>query len=149
MNESRITTSAVAFLFAALILGICGCEEIAAILSGGEAPPIDGGDIDDSTTYVIDDLPIQDASVAITENDPPQVNLEIKGYLADSCTMLHGHSIQREDNTIHVEVETIRSEDLACAAVITEIEHTVPLGSFGSGMYAGNINGHEFEFEIP
>ena len=149
MNESRITTPAFAFLIAVLTMGICGCEEIAAILSGGEVPPVDGGEIDDSTTYVIDKLPIQDASVAITENDPTQVNLEIKGYLADSCTMLHGHSVQIEDNTIHVEIETIRSDDLVCAAVITEIEHTVQLGFFGSGMYAGNVNGHEFEFEIP
>ncbi len=43
----------------------------------------------DTTTHIIDHLPIQKVSVAILESFPPQLVLEIEGYLADACTMLH------------------------------------------------------------
>ena len=75
----------------------------------------------DLTTYIIDDLPIQKISVAILESFPPQVNLEIQEYLADSCTTLHETTERREGDTIHVQVTTKRPKELFCATVVTEI----------------------------
>ena len=102
----------------------------------------------DTTTHFIDHLPIQQVSVAILESFPVQVNLKVEGYLADACTMLHETTERREGNTIHVQVTTKRPRDLACAAVITEIEHIVPLGTFAPGMYKAIVNDVEVEFEI-
>ena len=102
----------------------------------------------DLTTYIIDDLPIQKISVAILESFPPQVNLEIQGYLADSCTTLHEPTERREGDTIHVQVTTKRPKELFCATVVTEIQHTVPLGTFDPGMYKVIVNGVEVDFEI-
>ena len=108
------------------------------------------GDVDtvDSTANIVDDLPIQKVSVAILESFPVQVNLMIEGYLADSCTMLHQTTEQREGNTIHVQVTTVRPGDLACATVVTEIEHVVPLGTFDPGMYKAIVNDVKVEFEV-
>ena len=104
----------------------------------------------DTTTHIIDHLPIQKVSVAILESFPPQLVLEIEGYLADACTMLHETTERREGNTIHVQVTTKRPRDLACAAVIsiTKIEHIIPLGTFDSGMYKAIVNDVEVEFEV-
>lgn len=148
MNGSRITTFASVLLIAALIMGIAACDEIAAVLSGGDMPQTEVTDGDISITHTIADLPIESVSVAILESVPTQVNLEIEGYLADSCTTLHETTEQREGDTIHVQVTTIRPIDLVCATVITEIEHTVPLGFFDPGVYKVVVNGITLKFEV-
>ncbi len=104
----------------------------------------------DTATHIIDYLPIQKVSVAILESFPPQIILEIEGYLADACTMLHETTERREGNTIHVQVTTKRPRDLACAAVISiaKIEHIIPLGSFDPGVYKAIVNDVEVEFEV-
>ena len=104
----------------------------------------------DTATHIIDHLPIQKVAVAILESFPPQIILEIEGYLADACTMLHETTERREGNTIHVQVTTKRPRDLACAAVIsiTKIEHIIPLGSFKPGLYKAIVNDVEVEFEV-
>ena len=44
MNESRIKAFASVLAIAALIVGISACDEIVAILSGGEVPQMDSMD---------------------------------------------------------------------------------------------------------
>ena len=102
----------------------------------------------DTTAHIVNDLPIQKVSVAILESFPVQVSLMIEGYLADACTTLHETTERREEDTIHVQVTTKRPKDLACATVITEIEHVVPLGTFDPGLYKAIVNDVEVEFEV-
>ena len=121
---------------------------IVNIVKDGKFEVLGDDDSVDATAYIIDDLPVQKVSASILESFPVQVNLEVEGYLADSCTMLHETTEQREGNTIHVQVTTIRPRELACATVITEIQHTVSLGSFNPGSYQANVNGTIVEFEV-
>ena len=121
---------------------------IVNIVKDGKFEVLGEDDTVDSTGHIIDDLPIQKVSVELLESLPVQVNLKIEGYLADSCTMLHETTEQREGNTIHVQITTIRPKDLACAAVITEIQHTISLGSFDPGSYQAIVNGTVVEFEV-
>ena len=123
-------------------------DPIVLIVKDGNFEVFGGDDIVDSTTHIIDNLPIQKVSVAILESFPPQVILEVEGYLADSCTTLHEITERREGDTIHVQVTTKRPQDLACATVITEIQHTVPLGFFDPGSYQAIVNGTIVEFEV-
>ena len=123
-------------------------DRIVLIVKNGKFEVFGDDDVADSTTHIIDDLPIQKVSAAILESFPPQVNLEVEGYLADSCTTLHETTERREGATIHVQVTTKRPQDLACATVITEIQHTVPLGFFYPGLYQAIVNGTIVEFEV-
>ncbi len=123
-------------------------DPIVLIVKDGQFEVFGDDDTVDSTAHIVDDLPIQKVSVAILESFPVQVNLMIEGYLADSCTTLHETTEQREGNTIHVQVTTVRPGDLACATVVTEIEHVVPLGTFDPGLYKAIVNGTLVEFEV-
>ena len=121
---------------------------IVLVVKDGKFEIFGDDDTVDSTTHIIDDLPIQSVSVLILESFPLQVHLEVEGYLADSCTALHETTKRREGDTIHVQITTKRPQDLACATVITEIQHTVPLGFFDPGSYQAIVNGTIVEFEV-
>ena len=133
-----------------LIMQFSACDQIVQILSDDDSSEDDstGHEIIDSITYAIKDLPIEDVSPMILESLPIQVNLHIKGYLADSCTTIHQTTDRRQDNTIHVQVTTKRPINLACATVVTEIEHIVPLGTFDLGEYQASVNGFVISFEV-
>ena len=123
-------------------------DPIVLVVKDGKFEIFGEDDTVDSTAHIIDDLPVQKVSAAILESFPVKVNLEVEGYLVDSCTMLHETTERREGNTIHVQITTIRPRELACATVITEIQHTVSLGSFDPGSYQAIVNGTIVEFEV-
>ena len=123
-------------------------DPIVLIVKDGQFEVFGDDDTVDSTAHIVDDLPVQKVSVAILESFPVQVNLKVEGYLADACTTLHETTERRDGNTIHVQVTTKRPRDLACATVITEIEHIVPLGTFDPGLYKAIVNDVEVEFEV-
>ena len=123
-------------------------DPIVLIVKDGQFEVFGDDDTVDSAAHIVDDLPVQKVSVAILESFPVQVNLKVEGYLADACTTLHETTERRDGNTIHVQVTTKRPRDLACATVITEIEHIVPLGTFDPGLYKAIVNDVEVEFEV-
>ena len=123
-------------------------DPIVNIVKDGKFEVLEDDVAADFAAHIIDDLPIQTVSVEILESFPVQVNLKIEGYLADSCTMLHETSERREGDTVHVQVTTIRPRDLFCATVVTEMEHTIPLGPFDPGVYKAIVNDIEVEFEV-
>ena len=139
---NQVTRFTIAMVISVFIVGLCACEPYVLLA-------LDGDDtVDSKPPYAIDDLPIQNVTVAILESFPPQVNLLIEGYLTDGCTTLHETAERRDGNTIHVQITTKRPKDFFCAAVVTEIQPVVALGFFDPGMYKVIVNGVEVEFEI-
>ena len=150
MKVRRFTTFASILGISLLIISFSSCDQLAQVLSDddefAEDPP--RHEIIDSITYVIKELPIVDVSATILESFPPQVNLHITGYLADSCTTLHQTTDSRQDNTVHIQITTKRPVDLVCAAVVAEIEHIVSLGTFEPGEYQAIVNGFSVNFKV-
>ena len=146
MTIDRITKCASVLAIAVLISALSACDSLISFLpDDGD----DGNDGIDSTTHIISDLHILEITVAIAESFPPQVFLHIDSYLPDSCTEIHQTTERREGNTFHVQITTKRPKDMACATVITEIEHVVGLGFFDTpGAYKAIVNGTAVEFEI-
>ena len=146
----RFTTFASTLGISFLILSFSACDQLVQLLSDDDSFSDDSTrhEIIDSITYVIKELPIVDGTAEILETSPPQVNLHITGYLEDSCTTLHQTTDSRQDNTIHVEITTKRPIDLVCAAVITEIEHIVSLGTFEPGEYQAIVNEFSINFKV-
>ena len=149
MKVRRFTTFASILGISLLIISFSSCDQLVQVLSDDEVaedPP--RHEIIDSITYVIKELPIVDGTAEIIETSPPQVNLHINGYLSDSCTTLHQTTDSRHDNTIHIQITTKRPIDLACAAVVAEIEHIVSLGTFEPGKYQAIVNDFSINFKV-
>ena len=124
-------------------------DPLVLIVENGQLQIFEGDDGIDSTTHVIEDLHTIDVTLAVAESFPPQVFLHIDSYLPDSCTEIHQTTVRREGNTFHVQITTKRPRDMACADVITEIQHVVGLGFFDTpGAYRAIVNGTAVEFEI-
>ena len=92
--------------------------------------------------------PIHEVQVNIAESFPPQVFVYIKGGLADSCTTFHELKMERNGNTINIEVTTQRPKEAMCAQVYGFFEKNVALGSdFTSGeTYIVNVNDETTSF---
>ena len=124
-------------------------DPLVLIVENGQLEIFEGDDGIDATTHVINDFHVTDVTLAVAESFPPQVFLHVDGYLPDSCTEIHQTTERREGNTFYIQITTKRPRDLACATVITEIQHVVGLGAFDPGMYRAIVNGVSLDFEIP
>ena len=124
-------------------------DPLVLIVENGQLEISEGVDGIDATTHVINDFHVTDVTLAVAEIFPPQVFLHVDGYLPDSCTEIHQTTERREGNTFYIQITTKRPRDMACATVITEIQHVVGLGSFDPGMYRAIVNGVSVDFEIP
>lgn len=133
-----------------IISAICciGCTDfIGDIPSGiGEPSSIDS-DVGDNQS-IIADMPIVQIEVLVAESQPLQVSVEVTGYLPDSCTAHHETHQVQEGNTITIQTTTIRPKDIACAAVITEYQEQVFVGTLPAGDYKVIVNGVEQNFRV-
>jgi hypothetical protein len=116
---------------------------IVAVLVLGCGSPVDDNEIMPA--------PIHDVSVTILMSNPPQVEVYIKGGLADSCTTFHELKTERSGNAVEITVTTERSKDTICAEVYGFFERTVNLGAdFVSGeSYTVNVNDKTTSFMMP
>jgi hypothetical protein len=99
----------------------------------------------------ISPAPIEDVSVDVTQSQPPQVAVHIKGGLRDTCTTFHDLTVKRTSNTINIKVTVQTREDEFCGHVYTFFEKDVNLGSdFIKGEnYDIIVNGEATTFTMP
>jgi inhibitor of cysteine peptidase len=139
------------------IIGMISCIGCSDIIDDifkdiGEPPATnepsngDGDVVDDS--WIIANMPITEIGLIIAESFPVQVSVVVTGYLADSCTEHHETHQTREGNTVTVQMTTKRPKDLFCAAIVTEVQMLVPIGTFLPGDYKVIVNGMEQEFRV-
>ena len=143
MKTSRFQLLHRMMLFAALIsaIGCIGCANIDDILKSiGEPPEEDG--------VIIADMPIGEIEVLLAESDPVQVTVEVNGWLPDSCTEHHETHLTQEENTITIQITTIRPKGFACATVATEYQERVSIGTLPAGDYKVTVNDVEGEFRV-
>jgi hypothetical protein len=86
--------------------------------------------------------PIHEVSVSIAESFPPQVMVYFKGGLPSGCTSFHGLKVERNGNTININVTIQRPKNAICTQIYGYFEQNVNLGSdFVSGQtYTVNVN---------
>ncbi len=95
--------------------------------------------------------PIEEITATMLISDPPQVQIYIKGGLADSCTTFHELKTERCVNIFKITVTAQRPRDAVCAAVYTYFEKCENLGSdFVSGeTYTVHVNDKTTTFIMP
>lgn len=93
---------------------------------------------------------ISKVEIRIAESYPPQVFIDIRGLLTDSCTTLNGVDTKRQGNVIDITVTTQRPKDAVCAQVVSYFSTTVPLGSdFAADQtYTLRVNGQAQQFNL-
>jgi len=137
-------------LFAIIIsiISCIGCAEIIDDILNDIDRPSNGDSDDVDNQWIIADMPIQGIEVLLAASDPVQVTVEINGWLPDSCTEHHETHLTQEENTITIQITTIRPKDLACAAVVTEYQENVAIGTLPAGDYTVTVNNVEQQFRI-
>ena len=143
MKASRFQLLHCIMLFATLISTIycIGCADINDILKSISEPPEEDG-------VSIADMPIGKIEVLLAESDPVQVTIEVNGWLPDSCTAHHETHLTQEENTITIQITTIRPKGFACATVVTEYQERVSIGTLPAGDYTVIVNDVEQQFRI-
>jgi hypothetical protein len=95
--------------------------------------------------------PIEEISATMLTSDPPQIEVYIKGGLADSCTTFHEMKTERSVNIFKITVTVQRPRDAVCAEVYGYFEKCENLGSdFISGeTYTIHVNDKTTTFVMP
>lgn len=84
---------------------------------------------------------VESVEVRILEADPVQVEAVVRGQLADGCTTIAGATVETQDRTFVVTLQTTRPADMMCAQVLTPFEQIIALGSPepATGAYAVQV----------
>ena len=143
MKTTRVQSLHCIMLLATIIsaIGCIGCADLDDVLKAiGEPPEEDG--------VIIGDMPIGEIEVLLAESDPVQVTVEVNGWLPDSCTEHHETHLTQEENTITIQITTIRPKGFACATVVTEYQERISIGTLAAGNYKVIVNDVEAEFRV-
>jgi hypothetical protein len=95
--------------------------------------------------------PIHEVQVNVTESQPPQVFIYIRGGLADSCTKFHDITMERKGNTINIKVTTERPKGEQCLQVYSYFDKNLKLENiFISGeTYIFKVNDNVTTVTMP
>ncbi len=95
--------------------------------------------------------PIEGISIMMLTTDPPQIQVYIKGSLADSCTTFDDLKVERSVNIFKITVTVRRPGDAACTQVVSYFEKFENLGSdFAPGeTYTVHVNDKTTSFLMP
>jgi uncharacterized repeat protein (TIGR02543 family) len=95
-------------------------------------------------------LPVGAVEIDVGDGLPARVEVQIDGYLPDTCTRLGGVEQERAGNNVEVQVLTTRSPGRVCAQKGTPYSMVVVLdGEFAAGDYTLTLNGEVFDFSVP
>ena len=95
--------------------------------------------------------PIEDITIMMLTSDPPQVQVYIKGGLADSCTTFNALQVERSVNIFKITGPVQRPREAVCALVYSTFEKYENLGSdFAPGeTYTVRVNDMTTSFVMP
>ena len=95
---------------------------------------------------------VDEVSVLALESFPVQVEVLIRGSLADGCTEIAGldQRFDPDENTFWIEVVTVRSDDEACTQALVPFEERVILDVYGlrAGEYLVCVDGARETFTL-
>jgi hypothetical protein len=99
-------------------------EDGSMVRSATEQGEMGAAPVDGETTFFVESV-----EVRILESDPVQVEAVVRGQLADACTTMTDATVEVQDKTFVVTLQTTRPADQMCAQVLTPFEQVVPLGT--------------------
>jgi len=81
--------------------------------------------------------------IRIVESEPVQVEVIVRGYLADGCTQIAETSVTRDGNQFQVTLTTQRPADAICTQALVPFEEVISLDveAASPGEYSVDVNG--------
>ena len=99
--------------------------------------------------WVIEDMPIYNLEILISESRPAQVTVKATGEFRNTCASVHETHQTREGNTINIWITWIREDGgVICGQAVTAVQADVAIGTFDVGEYTVIVNGFERVFRI-
>ncbi|KCZ73543.1 hypothetical protein ANME2D_00613 [Candidatus Methanoperedens nitroreducens] len=142
MNKNILILTAV--IAGIVIIGII----VGAMSSKNSGPPDNQNN--DTGEFIYGNATVEDIEIMVLESFPVQVNVNVKGYLPDSCTEIHKITQEKDGNTFLVNITTVRPADAICAQVIVPFEEKISLDVYGlkAGVYNVIVNDVKGTFEL-
>ena len=93
---------------------------------------------------------VERVDILIMESFPVQVRVQAQGFLADGCTTIDTITTEREENTFHVRITTVRPVGQACTEALVPFEESIALDVLGlpAGEYTVDVNGTTETFRL-
>jgi len=93
---------------------------------------------------------VERVEIMMRESFPVQISALAIGSLPDSCTSLDQVIQEREENTFHITLSTIRPADQVCTTATVPFQKAVEIESVGlkAGKYTVIVNGVSAGFEL-
>ena len=136
-------------LFALLILAGCGGEEPAI-----ETPAPTNTAVSTPTPVPIGDVSgiatVDSIEILILESFPVQINVRVRGVLADGCTNINSIDTNQAGSNFNINITTLRESGQVCTEALVPFEELVSLDVLGlpAGTYAVNVNGIQGSFTL-
>ncbi|MDI3341557.1 MAG: hypothetical protein QJR03_13620 [Sphaerobacter sp.] len=126
-------------LLLGVVLVVAALVVVGALLwERAQAPTADGGG--DGGGSVIRPIVIESVAIRIAESDPPQLFVDVQGYLPDSCTTAHEPEVTRDGNTFAVTILGERPPGVFCTQAIVPYQKSIALGNVEPGEYTVKVN---------
>ena len=95
---------------------------------------------------------VESVEIQILESFPVQVNVVVRGNLADGCTEIDQIEQRRdlENKRFEITITTSRDPDKICTQALVPFEETIPLDvrDLPAGTYTVDANGVQATFEL-
>jgi len=98
----------------------------------------------------LNEAPVEHIRIMSLESFPIQVNVIARGNLPDNCTMIDQITETQNDNTLIVNITTIRQTNKVCSKTPKPFEEIIPLNVIGlsAGIYTVKVNKITDSFEL-
>lgn len=93
-------------------------------------------------------IKIQNVSIVTAESYPPQIFVEVTGFIPDSCTKARDPEIAHDGSTYTITIIGERPTGMVCAQIVSPYKHSIPLGSLEAGQYTVVVNGVTKNFTV-
>lgn len=122
-----------------VVAALLGISVIFVLFQPDEASPGTDGEPGGQGTEVVR-LPIEQIDVRIAESFPPQLFVEVSGYVPDSCTTPREPVVTHDGTTITVIIEADHKTGVMCAQIATPYHKNIALGGVQPGVYTVRVN---------
>jgi hypothetical protein len=129
-----------------MLVGILALAIAIARFGPSEAAGNDQMPDDPGGDRQVTEVTIESVDVRIAESFPPQIFVEVRGYVPDPCWEVQQPVIEQDGPRWEIEIVAERDGDAMCAQVIEPYEETISLGPVDPGDYAVSVNGNVYMF---
>lgn len=136
--------------FAFGVIALLAMLSFTACVNGGSkgSTPTSTGTPAGNGSMTTAPIQIQDVSIVTAESYPPQIFVEVTGFIPDSCTTARDPEIAHAGSMYTITIIGERPTGMICAQIVSPYKRSIPLGSLDAGHYTVVVNGVSKQFDV-